>query len=237
MISFGLKKQAVTKLSSTTSEESSKVRSLFDQSSGPVDESIQSRSLITSLDSSGFEGKITQSQKQIKPIVCRTLLPEQKKNGQLHEIVEIVPHREKRRRAENAGKETDNHQSIKDLMNSESFGLLGGKNDAEEENEEDLGPPSKIRATERDMKPLIEAHRGVVSSLGQGKNSRIDSETDYDEVPVEHFGLAMLMGMGYVPTKDKNEPLEVKRRVYTKAGLGADKAFEEDRKKAVTSGR
>ncbi|UVC54356.1 hypothetical protein MACJ_003898 [Theileria orientalis] len=44
----------------------------------------------------------------------------------------------------------------------------------------------------------------------------------YENVPVEKFGLAMLLGMGFDPKKNKNEPKVYKRRVFDRAGLGAD---------------
>lgn len=46
--------------------------------------------------------------------------------------------------------------------------------------------------------------------------------SSYEKVPVEDFGLAMLLGMGFDPKTNNNKPKEYKRRVYERAGLGAD---------------
>ncbi|CCF73613.1 glutamate--cysteine ligase catalytic subunit [Babesia microti strain RI] len=52
-----------------------------------------------------------------------------------------------------------------------------------------------------------------------------EDKADYEHVPVESFGLAMLMGMGYDPNKPTNvsspDVLLNKRRIYDKAGLGS----------------
>eukprot|EP00918_Siedleckia_nematoides_P103507 GHVU01225923.1.p2 GENE.GHVU01225923.1~~GHVU01225923.1.p2 ORF type:complete len:125 (+),score=35.57 GHVU01225923.1:444-818(+) len=48
----------------------------------------------------------------------------------------------------------------------------------------------------------------------------------YDSVPVDKFGLAMLYGMGYDPNVHKTQPHATKKRIYDRAGLGADKEFK-----------
>ncbi|KAH0474369.1 MAG: uncharacterized protein KVP18_003872 [Porospora cf. gigantea A] len=48
----------------------------------------------------------------------------------------------------------------------------------------------------------------------------------YEEVPIEDFGMAMLLGMGYDPKEEHIEPLSLTRRAYVRAGLGADAAFD-----------
>lgn len=46
--------------------------------------------------------------------------------------------------------------------------------------------------------------------------------SQYDRVPIEQFGLAMLCGMGYDPTKHVTKATEFKRKAYNRSGLGAD---------------
>jgi hypothetical protein len=48
----------------------------------------------------------------------------------------------------------------------------------------------------------------------------------YDAVPIDQFGLAMLYGMGYDPSIHTTQACELKKRIYQRAGLGADKEFE-----------
>ncbi|KAH0472594.1 MAG: hypothetical protein KVP17_002014 [Porospora cf. gigantea B] len=48
----------------------------------------------------------------------------------------------------------------------------------------------------------------------------------YEEVPIEDFGMAMLLGMGYDPKEEHMEPLSLTKRSYVRAGLGADAAFD-----------
>ncbi|CEM14544.1 unnamed protein product [Vitrella brassicaformis CCMP3155] len=44
----------------------------------------------------------------------------------------------------------------------------------------------------------------------------------YESVPIEQFGMAMLLGMGYDPKLHTTKPLELKKRAFDKAGLGAN---------------
>jgi len=48
----------------------------------------------------------------------------------------------------------------------------------------------------------------------------------YEAVPIDQFGLAMLYGMGYDPSIHTTQACELKKRIYQRAGLGADKEFE-----------
>lgn len=237
-ISFGFKKQTTQanneQIQQSGTTLSSGITSVFDQASGPIDETVTSRSIITSLGTSGFEGTLTQSAfNEIKPIPCPIRLPSPIRK-QEHHITEIIPHKEKRKHdkesLEEKRKITDSSsQSVNG--HPKNYGLIGGSCDDEEES---LGPSSMIPAIKRDMQPVLEGHRGVLGTRGRPRAVK-DSIINYDEVPVENFGLAMLMGMGYDPNiSSRNvEPPEVKRRVYNKAGLGADRAFEEDRKNVL----
>ncbi|GFE55752.1 D-box splicing factor-binding site containing protein, putative [Babesia ovis] len=79
---------------------------------------------------------------------------------------------------------------------------------------------------------LVEQASKTVPILLRGKNKRERESAasnekpsdapEYDKVSVDEFGLAMLLGMGFDPSKNTNKPKEYKRRAYDRAGLGAD---------------
>ncbi|EDO05339.1 DExH-box splicing factor binding site family protein [Babesia bovis T2Bo] len=71
---------------------------------------------------------------------------------------------------------------------------------------------------------LIEQASNTVPILLRGKRDHEDTDVEpsYENVAVEEFGLAMLLGMGFNPATNTNKPKEYKRRAYDRAGLGAD---------------
>ncbi|XP_047532711.1 G-patch domain and KOW motifs-containing protein [Vanessa atalanta] len=59
---------------------------------------------------------------------------------------------------------------------------------------------------------------------------------DYDSVPVQEFGLAMLRGMGWTPSKDQSKYKQPQLRPKG-LGLGADKVIKENQKKKSSNGK
>ncbi|CDR95477.1 hypothetical protein, conserved [Babesia bigemina] len=87
---------------------------------------------------------------------------------------------------------------------------------------------------------LVEQAAKTTPILLRGKNKKRQLQTDpeasdasdhepaYEKVAVDQFGLAMLLGMGFDPKKNTNKPKEYKRRVYERAGLGADASMKQN---------
>ena len=70
-------------------------------------------------------------------------------------------------------------------------------------------------------------HGNQLFSRGDGSSHpEMSTIAEYEEMPVEDYGLAMLRGMGYVPENDKKADKEVKRRPDF-LGLGATQRPEE----------
>ncbi|BAM41518.1 conserved hypothetical protein [Theileria orientalis strain Shintoku] len=100
----------------------------------------------------------------------------------------------------------DDSQEKEGGSGSGAYGGDGGGGSARGKDEGRTNSEEKDRAEEEvNIKKLLEV--------------KMDQ---YENVPVEKFGLAMLLGMGFDPKKNKNEPKVYKRRVFDKAGLGAD---------------
>eukprot|EP00915_Cephaloidophora_sp_WS-2016_P011636 GHVH01017020.1.p1 GENE.GHVH01017020.1~~GHVH01017020.1.p1 ORF type:complete len:280 (+),score=60.73 GHVH01017020.1:538-1377(+) len=69
---------------------------------------------------------------------------------------------------------------------------------------------------------------GDVSVLIRSVTSQCaDAPPDFVKVAVKDFGMAMILGMGYDETADRNKPVDMKVRSYARGGLGSDKFFEE----------
>lgn len=84
----------------------------------------------------------------------------------------------------------------------------------------------------------------LLRSKGNRRQKGIDATSDaqtvdsltYENVPVEKFGLAMLLGMGFDPQNNTNKPKEYKRRVYERAGLGADAHMQRNMEALTNAG-
>ncbi|EKX73626.1 conserved hypothetical protein [Theileria equi strain WA] len=81
--------------------------------------------------------------------------------------------------------------------------------------------------TEQDL--AEKASKTVPILLRKGANGDSEGKQDakmYDKMPVENFGLAMLLGMGFDPKSNFKKPREYKKRVYERGGLGSDAAMK-----------
>lgn len=76
---------------------------------------------------------------------------------------------------------------------------------------------------------LVRNAKAEKSNLLRGVDERVIgrdiSKNSYETVPIDRFGMAMMLGMGFQPEKTVIVP-QVSKRHYQQAGIGADEEFK-----------
>lgn len=106
--------------------------------------------------------------------------------------------------------------------------------------EEDLAPPwlGKDNTKLDGHSVPVNMSKGL---LANAKNVRIGAPTDFDMIPIEEFGMSMVIGMGYDASKpDPRRPAAVyqpPKRKYFQAGIGAEEEMLLPHEKAEAAAR
>lgn len=230
--------------SSAVSSVSSRLTRVFEDAAHADARGVQSRSVVTALGATGFDTKtLVDYRKKAVIIPCKHSLPPPSRSRYKGEVLEV------RRRQRLATSEAPPPGA------SAEYGLTGAHLPVDDAGD-DIGPPMdeimewrRRRRAETDSeadsgpepkkKPILAAANPRLYTMrkqyGTDDQRLLREEIDalpefthesFDAVPVESFGLAMLMGMGYDPKKHTQKPAELHKRVYQRAGLGADAEFE-----------
>uniref|UniRef100_A0A8D8YV67 G patch domain and KOW motifs-containing protein n=1 Tax=Cacopsylla melanoneura TaxID=428564 RepID=A0A8D8YV67_9HEMI len=170
------------------------------------------------------------------------------KNGTVEEKKELViPLKQSNVRTINIKKEPELLKIIKEETEGDSNGANAADTTADSNQEAKPSDPTVTVKVEVDEKESLDAQarREILANLG--KTGETENETkvfslplttnapkegekestldDYDNIPIQEFGLAMLRGMGWKPdpNKNKNKPTDVVLRPKG-LGLGADRS-------------